>query len=115
MRYGERPVTYKRGNYVATVEHDPLRRSGTMRMYWKDFVDDLEADLYKRKPGFRGSGSGPQRDIIVIQLLMDNGGGKCRFRCFWKDEHLRLDLYYLEVGGAEFMRLFRPPTEIQCL
>jgi len=78
-------------------------------------VNDLEADISKRRSTFQGFGTGPQRHADVFKLLIQNGGGKCRFRVYWRDEHLRLALYDLEVGSPEFMKNFKPPTEIQCL
>ena len=58
------------------------RLSPTMRMKWKHFVDDLEAELYHLRPTFAGFGRGVDRDVMCFWTLLDDGGGKPRFRAF---------------------------------
>ena len=91
------------------------RLSPTMRMKWKHFVDDLEAELFHLRPEFTGFGRGTDRDAMCFWALIENGGGKPRFRAFWEDDAIRDLLYQLDSTDAEFWRLFVPPTEIQCL
>jgi hypothetical protein len=86
-----------------------------MRMKWKHFVDDLEAELYFHRPFFAGFGNRRDRDANCFWALLENGGGKPRFRAYWEDEGVRDLLYDLDSQDVIFWDHFAPPTEIQCI
>ena len=105
---------------------DKLRVSPTMRMKWREFLDDWTAKLRfsrmntdDRNPEDRYKDLRPDNDHCIrhaLLYLMNQGGGKPRFRILWPEGFRELmKSLGLQFGSVEFWKHCPDPLEIQCV